>query len=172
MEGGSILFVITMIAIYFLPSIVAVARNHHNGAGISILNLFLGWTLIGWVVALVWSVSSSVPQSPEINTKVNISAREPESRSPKRYTEIKKYRICPHCNQPIPDGAVQCRECGATIGWSRDKGAEVLTPFVSRLPEPPKIDTEQNEDKVCPDCAETIKAAAKVCRYCGYRFEG
>ena len=46
-----------------------------------------------------------------------------------------------------------------------------------RLPFPPPSDSpaapplEEGGHKTCPDCAETVLAAARVCRYCGYRFE-
>ncbi len=40
---------------YFLPFVVASFRGHHNTAAIFILNLLLGWSFIGWVVALVWA---------------------------------------------------------------------------------------------------------------------
>ena len=46
---------------YFLPSIIALARSKRDTAAIVLLNLFLGWTLIGWVVALVWAVKNDVP---------------------------------------------------------------------------------------------------------------
>ena len=41
---------------YFLPSIIALARSKRNTLSIFFLNLFLGWTLVGWVVALVWAL--------------------------------------------------------------------------------------------------------------------
>ncbi|MCO5257500.1 MAG: superinfection immunity protein [Lentimicrobium sp.] len=41
--------------IYFLPAIVG--RKHKNVTSIALLNLFLGWTVIGWIVALIWAVS-------------------------------------------------------------------------------------------------------------------
>ena len=47
-----------VVALYFLPFIVAWLRGHHNKASIFLLNLFLGWTGIGWVVAFIWSASS------------------------------------------------------------------------------------------------------------------
>ena len=41
--------------IYFLPSIIALARGHLSTLAIFLLNLFLGWTLLGWLIALIWS---------------------------------------------------------------------------------------------------------------------
>jgi hypothetical protein len=46
-----------VLAIYLLPWIVANHRRHHNQAALLCLNLFLGWTLIGWAIALVWALS-------------------------------------------------------------------------------------------------------------------
>jgi ABC-type sugar transport system permease subunit len=47
------------IVFYFLPSIIG--YNKRNASAIFLLNLFLGWTLVGWVVALVWSVTYDPP---------------------------------------------------------------------------------------------------------------
>ncbi|MET0010901.1 superinfection immunity protein [Dehalococcoides mccartyi] len=52
---GLISFTISL-ALYFLPSIIALANHRRNTLAIFLLNLLLGWTFIGWVVALVWSV--------------------------------------------------------------------------------------------------------------------
>ncbi|MFQ5882888.1 MAG: superinfection immunity protein [Candidatus Methylomirabilales bacterium] len=43
--------------LYFIPSIVGTVRDKRNIGAIFVLNIFLGWTLIGWVVALVWAVA-------------------------------------------------------------------------------------------------------------------
>jgi hypothetical protein len=48
-------------AMYFLPSIVAIARNKRDTTAILLLNIFLGWSVIGWIVALVWAVKTDVP---------------------------------------------------------------------------------------------------------------
>jgi len=47
--------------LYFLPTIIAFARNKRDTTSILLLNFFLGWTCIGWVIALVWAVKTDVP---------------------------------------------------------------------------------------------------------------
>ena len=46
-------------AIYLLPAIVALNRVHPNGMPIFIVNLFFGWTLLGWVICLAWAFSAA-----------------------------------------------------------------------------------------------------------------
>ena len=53
--GFSIAF---LLGIYFLPDWVAQSRGHPERGSIFILNLFLGWTFLGWVAALIWAFSS------------------------------------------------------------------------------------------------------------------
>ncbi len=43
---------------YFLPTICAQSRGHRNTMPIFILNLFLGWTGLGWIIALVWAFTA------------------------------------------------------------------------------------------------------------------
>lgn len=47
------------VAIYFLPTLIAAARQTHNSVGIFFLNLLLGWTGIGWIIALIIALCSS-----------------------------------------------------------------------------------------------------------------
>ena len=52
-------FLIFAIGLYFLPAIIAAARRTHNSTGILLLNIFLGWTGIGWIFALVMALCSA-----------------------------------------------------------------------------------------------------------------
>ena len=47
--------------LYFLPAILAFARSKRDAVSILILNIFLGWTAIGWVIALVWALKVDAP---------------------------------------------------------------------------------------------------------------
>ena len=49
----TLLLVLAFIAAYFIPTLVGAKKR--NVSAIFVLNLFLGWTVVGWVVALVWA---------------------------------------------------------------------------------------------------------------------
>ena len=51
-----LLLVVLIFALYFLPTLIAFLRQHKNKLAIFLLNLLLGWTVLGWMGSLVWSV--------------------------------------------------------------------------------------------------------------------
>ena len=56
--GGAVLLLI-----YFLPTIIAFNKHKRNRGAIFALNLLLGWSFLGWVLALVWSLSEDTPSA-------------------------------------------------------------------------------------------------------------
>jgi hypothetical protein len=50
--------VIVGVLMMFLPTLIALLRGHHNAFAIFLTNLLLGWTVIGWLIALIWSTTA------------------------------------------------------------------------------------------------------------------
>jgi hypothetical protein len=80
--------------VYFLPALVG--RNKRNGTALLALNLFLGWTLIGWVGALVWALCAEapIPQTPP----TILAATNP--------------CLCAMCGKYWPPDSTFCSQCG------------------------------------------------------------
>ena len=55
---AAILVLLFVLAVYLIPTIIAFTRGHASKWGIGVLNIVLGWSLIFWVVALIWSLSN------------------------------------------------------------------------------------------------------------------
>lgn len=54
---AGVIGVIILVSCYFLPTVVAFERDKRGASGVALFNLFLGWTVIGWFVALIWACS-------------------------------------------------------------------------------------------------------------------
>jgi T4 superinfection immunity protein len=78
---------------YFLPSILG--HNKRPFAGIFLLNFFLGWTVIGWICALVWACAAE-PRIPV-------------------YVVPGQVRHCCRCGATAPGVAHFCWACGAHV---------------------------------------------------------
>jgi len=55
-----LLFWVAVLVFNLIPIIVAFSRRHRRRIAILLVDLLLGWTLIGWVVALVWALTNNV----------------------------------------------------------------------------------------------------------------
>lgn len=94
-----------MLGLYALPSIIAWRRKHRDLTQIIILNLFLGWTLLGWVASLIWA----------IRPPTNVSIVLPESvrsAGPNDLSSPDDTMDCPRCAERIKKAAKVCRFCG------------------------------------------------------------
>lgn len=55
---GYALIVILCVGMYLLPAFIAATRKKRNAGAITLLNILAGWTILGWIAALVWSATN------------------------------------------------------------------------------------------------------------------
>jgi T4 superinfection immunity protein len=83
------------ILLYFLPAIIG--RDKRDAAGIFLLNLLLGWTVIGWIIALIWACTAEPHMAVHW---VGVPAGT---------------RYCCQCGTMTYPGAHYCAGCGRTV---------------------------------------------------------
>lgn len=61
LAGGALGFgsLVFMFISYFLPWIIALLRGTNSNGLIFLVNLLIGWTVIGWVICLIWSICAA-----------------------------------------------------------------------------------------------------------------
>jgi len=50
---------ILLVLVYLLPSFLAIVRGHQSRFEIVALDLLLGWTVLGWIFAFIWSLTAA-----------------------------------------------------------------------------------------------------------------
>jgi hypothetical protein len=87
------------VAAYFIPSIVAWGKRDFNA--ICALNVLLGWTPVGWVVALCWALKRDVKQTVFVQP------------SAQNFGGVGAPILCPDCGKYNLPKSSFCSTCGA-----------------------------------------------------------
>lgn len=87
------LLMVIAVALYFMPTIVAGYRHHNSLFLIVVLNILFGWTMLGWLLLLVWACFGD------------------QHSSWSRPAEKK----CPYCAEYIKSEAIKCKHCGSDL---------------------------------------------------------
>jgi hypothetical protein len=61
---ATVIILMVVLIIYMLPTLIAYGREHPWRHELAIINIFLGWTLIGWFVVFLWAALGAVEEQP------------------------------------------------------------------------------------------------------------
>lgn len=129
-EDWTIALLPVLLIAYFTPLLIAVLRKHRFTASIGLINLALGWTIVGWVAAIVWAVNKDVRDgtlAQEPVAEPPFVMNEPiwsEMSAENRIAGPEVGKKCPYCAEEIKVEAVVCRYCGRDVVQASDDGQQ------------------------------------------------
>lgn len=97
-------FFISAPLLYFLPTFEAWKNKATNLQSVFLLNLFLGWTIFGWVASIVWAF-----KKPEV---VSVT---PTAVSAQPLPTSETLKKCPFCAEMVLAAAIKCKHCGSVL---------------------------------------------------------
>lgn len=108
---AAFVFFVAAPAMYMLPTYEAWKNKHPNLAAISLVNIFLGWSVLGWVIALIWAFKKAEP-TPFVAAAVQAPATVNVAPPAEEGRETKK---CPFCAEDVLVRAIKCKHCGSAF---------------------------------------------------------
>jgi hypothetical protein len=161
---------VVLVAIYFIAREVAVNGTGNSGVAGAIASAYFGDFAIASLVlaaagALAWwgaahlSSARRVVPAPAATVAADAAPLEPDESVSDAATRVLASRRVTRQAATEPEAAPVAQELPP------ERPARVDEATVAAAPPPPAA------TKTCPDCAETVLAAARVCKHCGYRFE-
>ena len=166
-----------VICLYFAPFIVANDHAKRNKLYILILNLALGWTVIGWVVALIWAnrkdkpgeegtkwkwlADDDVDEKDDANWKpaeINLGSIESTGEQAGSPPAQNPSQTCRSCGVLNPESGRFCTSCGSALSRQmsiRSTGEQVGSPLA------------QNPSQTCRSCGVLNSESGRFCTSCG-----
>jgi hypothetical protein len=121
-----IAWVVTVLSVgYTLPWAIAATRNKTNTASVAAVNILLGWSVIGWVVALVMSLTSEPQPTIYLNTAVFTQPQVPYG-PPAGAAALPPRGQAPYA---LPPHAAGHQPPTWSAGYQQDEPTAILPPY-------------------------------------------
>jgi hypothetical protein len=163
-----------MVVIYFVARQLITSAAGGTGAVGAIVSAYFGDFAIASLIlagagVLGWIAASRVAAGPRAKPAVDA----PKRREPATPAPAPPVAAPPR--EPVhniePDEGSEDRTEVIPGQRARTDIPTIRVPSRDAPPPPPQAESTERATKTCPDCAETVLTAARVCKHCGYRFD-